>query len=138
MTTARQIMTPDTEFMKSDATAQQAASLLASTGVGAVPVCEPDGHLAGMVTDRDIVIKVVAKAKDPSSVMLSELVDQDEVVTIGADDQVEEAMETMKKHRVRRLPVIDGNKVVGMVSQGDIARVAPPDQVGEMLAAISS
>jgi CBS domain-containing protein len=58
MTTAGEIMTPDTESMTTNATVQQAASLMASTGVGAVPVCEPDGYLTGMVTDRDIVVKV--------------------------------------------------------------------------------
>jgi CBS domain-containing protein len=138
MTTAREIMSPGVEYLKTTETAADAASRLASTGVGAVPVCESDGHLAGMVTDRDIVIKVVAAGKDPKATPLGDLADQEEVVTIGADDSVEEAAETMKRHQVRRLPVIDGEDVVGLVSQADLARALQPEQVGDLLAAISS
>jgi CBS domain-containing protein len=135
---AREIMSPGVEYLKTTETAADAASRLASTGVGAVPVCESDGHLAGMVTDRDIVIKVVAAGKDPKATPLGDLADQEEVVTIGADDSVEEAAETMKRHQVRRLPVIDGEDVVGLVSQADLARALQPEQVGDLLAAISS
>jgi CBS domain-containing protein len=138
MTTAREIMSPGVEYLKTTETAADAASRLASTGVGAVPVCESDGHLAGMVTDRDIVIKVVAAGKDPKATPLGDLADQEEVVTIGADDSVEEAAETMKRHQVRRLPVIDGEDVVGLVSQADLARALQPAQVGDLLATISS
>ncbi len=138
MTTARDVMTPGTEFMKSDESVRDAATRLASTDIGVIPVCETDGHLSGMVTDRDIVVKVVAQGKDPARVALSDLADQDEVVTIGADDSVEETVETMKRYRVRRLPVVDGQEVIGIVSQGDLARSLPPDQVGDLVAAISS
>jgi CBS domain-containing protein len=71
-------------------------------------------------------------------VAVGDLADQPEVVTIGADDTVEEAIETMKQHRVRRLPVIDGHTVVGMLSQGDIARSQPAAPVGKLLEALSS
>jgi CBS domain-containing protein len=91
-----------------------------------------------MVTDRDIVIKVVAAGKDPKATPLGDLADQEEVVSIGADDSVEEAAETMKRHQVRRLPVIDGEDVVGLVSQADLARALQPEQVGDLLATISS
>lgn len=106
--------------------------------IGALPVCEPDGHLAGLVTDRDLVVKVMAAGMDPGNVALEELADQDEVVTIGADDPVDELVEVMKAHRVRRLPVVDGAEVVGLVSQGDVARNLPAAQAGELLAAISA
>ncbi|HXW38308.1 MAG TPA: CBS domain-containing protein [Acidimicrobiales bacterium] len=138
MTTARDIMTPDTEYMRTNSTVQQAASLLASTGVGAIPVCELDGRIVGMLTDRDIVVRVVAKAKDPSAVSLAEIVDGSGVVIVDADDDVEVAIETMKAHQVRRLPVVEENQLVGMISQGDIARHSDPEKVGDMVAVISS
>ena len=81
---------------------------MADQNVGAIPVCDTDGRLCGVVTDRDLAVKIVAAGRDPDSVRLSELVDANEVVTIGADDSVEEAIRTMKDHAVRRLPVIDG------------------------------
>lgn len=83
-----------------------------------------------------MVVGVLAAGKDPSGTKVIDLV-HGEAVTIGADDSVEEAIQTMKKHKVRRLSVIDGTELVGMVSQADIARACPPDKVGELVAAIS-
>jgi CBS domain-containing protein len=137
MTRAREIMTPGLEFLKTTDTVADAAKKLAQADIGAVPVCEPDGHMTGVVTDRDIVVKVIAEAKDPKKTRLAELADQPEVVTIRADDEVEEVFEVMKKHKVRRLPVIDGTEVVGMVSQADLARSLSNEKAGEVLAAIS-
>lgn len=99
-------------------------------------MCDTSGHLRGVVSDRDLVIEVLAAGKDPSKTKVIDLV-HGEAVTIGADDPVEEAIHTMQAHKVRRLPVIDGTNLVGMVSQADIARVCPPQQVGELVAAIS-
>jgi CBS domain-containing protein len=138
MTTAREIMTPGIEYLKTTDTVADAARRLAGSDIGALPVCEPDGHLTGVVTDRDIVVKVVAADRDPGQVRLADLADQAEVVTIGADDSVEEVVATMKEHRVRRLPVIDGTEVVGLVSQADVARNLSPEQAGDLVAAISS
>ena len=91
-----------------------------------------------MVTDRDIVVKVLAEGKDPSTVKAGELgVGDGEVVTIGADDSIDEALRTMADHQVRRLPVIDGHDLVGIVAQADIARNIDEDKVGDLLEAIS-
>ena len=106
-------------------------------GVGALPICGPDDRLAGMITDRDITIRVVAEGRDPSTVKVSELA-EGKPATIGADDSVEEALATMAKHGVRRLPVIDGQRLVGIVSQADVARNLPEDKVGDLVDAISS
>ena len=111
---------------------------MADQNVGAIPVCDTDGRLCGVVTDRDLAVKIVAAGQDPDTVRLSELVDANEVVTIGADDSVEEAIRTMKDHAVRRLPVIDGHNLVGMVSQADIARAMPDTTIGDLVDAISS
>jgi CBS domain-containing protein len=138
MTTAREIMTADATFCPDDTTAADAARMMADDDIGAVPVCDVDGRLAGVVTDRDLAVKVVAEGRDPSSVRLGELLDGSEVVTIGADDTIEEAIRTMKDNAVRRLPVIDGTALVGMVSQADIARALPDAKIGDLVDAISS
>lgn len=136
MTTAREIMTAGSEYLKEDASVLDAAQRLAKRSIGAVPVCDASGHLRGVVTDRDLVVGVLATGKDPASTPVIDLV-QGEAVTIGADDSVEEAIRTMQDHRVRRLPVIDGTQLVGMVSQADIARSCPPEETGRLVAAIS-
>jgi CBS domain-containing protein len=138
MTKARDIMTPGADSLRADVTVAEAAELLARTDVGAMPVCNMDGHLEGMVTDRDIVVKVIAAGLDPASTTVSDIADQGEVVTIGADDSVDEAIETMKRHKVRRLPVIDGKNLVGMVSQADLATNLPSDEVGKLIEVISA
>jgi len=138
MTVARDIMTADATYCSADSTAADAARKMADENVGAVPVCDTDGRLCGVVTDRDLAVKIVATGQDPASVRLADLVDGGEVVTIGADDSVEEAIRTMKDHAVRRLPVIDGTDLVGMVSQADIARAMPDTTIGDLVDAISS
>jgi CBS domain-containing protein len=135
MTTARDIMTSNVDYIDAQSTVLEAARKLAADDVGALPICE-SAKLKGMITDRDIVVKVLAQGKDPASTKVIDLV-QGEVVTIGADDSVEEAMQTMAKHQVRRLPVIDGTELVGIVSQADIARNLPERKVGELVEAIS-
>jgi CBS domain-containing protein len=137
MTTARDIMTPDAECARADETLVDAARKMRDLDVGALPICGPDDRLAGMITDRDIAIQAVAEGKDPRNTKVSELADG-KTVTIGADDSVEEALSTMRKHGVRRLPVIDGQRLVGMVSQADVAKNLPDDKVGDLVDAISS
>jgi CBS domain-containing protein len=138
MATAREIMTADALYCPEDTTAADAAVMMADEGIGAVPVCDADGRLTGVVTDRDLAVKVVAEGRDAATVRLRELLDGGEVVTIGADDSAEEAIRTMKDHAVRRLPVIDGTALVGMVSQADIARAMPDAKIGDLVDAISS
>jgi CBS domain-containing protein len=135
---AREIMSKGVEIIPVDATIQDAAEKLAASGIGALPVCNQERRLQGMLTDRDIVVEVVARSMDPSSTRVGDVVKGTEVVTIGADDSVEEALETMKRHKVRRLPVIDGHDVVGIVSQGDLAVNIPEDKVGDLVEAISA
>jgi CBS domain-containing protein len=90
-----------------------------------------------MLTDRDVVVKVLAQDKDPSSTTAGEL-GEGKPVTIGADDSVEEAIQTMKDHKVRRLPVIDGHQLIGIVSQGDLAKNIDEEQVGDLVEVISA
>jgi CBS domain-containing protein len=138
MTTAREIMTPDAMYCDASATALEAARKMAEQDIGALPVCTAEGRLTGVVTDRDLTLKVIAAGRDPQSVRLSDVLEGTEVVTIGADDSVEEAIRTMKDHAVRRLPVIDGHALVGMLSQADIARAMPDAKIGDLVEAISA
>jgi CBS domain-containing protein len=136
-TTAREIMTQGAECARTTDTVTDAARKMRDLGVGALPICGDDDRLAGMITDRDIVLKCVAGGHDTTSMKVEEYAG-DEVVTIGADDSVEDALATMTKAGVRRLPVIDGHDLVGMISQADIARNLPEDKVGDLVEAISS
>jgi len=135
--TARDVMTEGAQCVSENDTVATAAQQMASLDVGALPICGEDDRLKGMITDRDIVIKVVAQGQDPQEVTVATVVEGSELVTIGADDPLEEARRTMAEHQVRRLPVIDGHRLVGMVSQGDLAKALPDDQTGRLVESIS-
>jgi CBS domain-containing protein len=136
-TVARDIMTPGARIMKVDDPVIDLAKAMAEEGIGAIVICNDENRLQGMVTDRDLAVEVLAGGKDPSSTTAGQLVDGSEVVTIGADDSIDEAIDTMRQHAVRRLPVIDGTEVVGMVSMADVAKAADEQQVGRLVQAIS-
>jgi CBS domain-containing protein len=134
--TARDIMTEGCECAGENDSVADAAKKLAELGVGSMPICGEDDRLKGMITDRDIVTDVVAAGKDPASTKVSELANG-KPVTIGADDSLSDAIKAMSEHQVRRLPVIDGHDLVGIVSQSDIAKHAEEDEVGALVEAIS-
>ena len=133
-----EIMTDDCQCIGEHESVRDAARLLAERKFGAMPICGEDQRLKGMLTDRDIVVKVIAQGKDPSQTTAGQIADQGEVVTIGADDSVDEALRTMAHHKVRRLPVIDGHDLIGMVSQADLAKELDEHKVGELVEAISA
>jgi CBS domain-containing protein len=135
--TAREIMTPDARCAGENDTISDAAKQLAELGVGSMPICGEDDRLKGMLTDRDIVVKVLAQGKDPDSTKVGEL-GEGKPVTIGADDSVSEALQVMKEHKIRRLPVIDGHDLVGIVSIADIATNVEDDQTGDLIETISA
>ncbi|MEH0845083.1 CBS domain-containing protein [Micromonospora sp. CPCC 205711] len=136
MPTAREIMTSDVTCVREQDDLRAAAKRMADLGVGSLPICGDDNRLKGMLTDRDIVVKVLAQGKDPANVTAGELA-QGEAVTIGADDDAAEILRTMGKHKVRRLPVIDGHELVGIVAVADVARSLPERPVGDLIEAIS-
>jgi CBS domain-containing protein len=136
MTTARDIMTPDVTCVGEKETLADAAHKMAELGVGSLPICGADNRLKGMVTDRDIVVRALAKDRDPRQVTAGEL-GQGKPVTIGADDDAAEILRTMATHKVRRLPVIDGHQLIGIVAVADVARALPDRPVGDLLDALS-
>ena len=137
--TVREVMTQGAECIGENETVQEAAKKMADLDVGALPICGEDDRLKGMLTDRDIVVQALAQGKDPGSTKAGELGNGDgQTVTIGADDSIDEALRTMIDHKVRRLPVIDGKRLVGIISQADIATNVDEEKVGELVEAISA
>jgi len=136
MATARELMSQGVECVASTETLVEAARKMRDLEVGALPICGEDQRLQGMLTDRDIVVKCIAEGKDPNSLRASDLA-QGKPVTIGADDSAEETLRTMAKYQVRRLPVIDGHQLVGIVAQADVARALPNEVVGRVLEEVS-
>jgi CBS domain-containing protein len=114
----------------------EAAQLMESEDVGSLPVLEGD-ELAGMITDRDIVIRAVAKGKDPRGMPVREVASR-ELVTVYADDDLANALQKMASEQVRRLPVVDEeNRLVGVLAQADVALGAKEKAVGEVVEEIS-
>jgi CBS domain-containing protein len=136
MPNARDIMTADVTCVGENESLADAARKMADLDVGSLPICGEDNRLKGMLTDRDIVVKALAKGRNPSDIRARELA-EGKPVTIGADDDVQEILRTMGAHQVRRLPVIDGHDLVGMVAVADVARALSDRPVGDLIDAIS-
>ena len=136
MTVARDLMTPDPTCVKEGQTLAEAARMLRDLDIGSMPICGDDNRLTGMLTDRDIVVKCIASGGDPNTVTAGELA-EGKPVTIGADDDIRDALRMMQEHQVRRLPVIDGHDLVGIIAQADVARELSPDQTAETVEQIS-
>jgi CBS domain-containing protein len=115
-------MSADIEVLRTTETAADAATYLASHNEDAVPLCLSDGSLAGTVSNRDIVAKVVAKGLDPRQVTLAELAERSDALALDADISVEEAVSIMCRYHRARLPVTEGDRVIGLVTQRDVAR----------------
>ena len=138
MKTVSEVMSRDCECIGENETLLDAAKRLAELDVGALPICGEDDRLHGMLTDRDIVVKALAQGKDPGSTKAGEL-GEGKPIVVGADAPARDALSKMKEHKVRRLPVVDENKrLVGIVSQGDLATNIEEEEVGELVEAISA
>jgi len=133
--TVREAMTPAPTVVSSEATAVDAARMLVAENVGSLPVVEGE-KLVGIVTDRDLVVRVLAKDLDPHKVAVADVCTESPVV-VAPDEGLEAALERMAGEQVRRLPVVDGDRLVGILAQADIARTAPEHATGTMVEEIS-
>ena len=132
----RHAMTESPQTARPDMTAGDAAGLMRQLDVGVIPVAE-DGKLIGLVTDRDLAIRVMAQRKDPDDVKLGDILTKSPV-TVTPDSKLSEARELMEKNKIRRLPVMKDDELVGIISLGDIAIAAASDRAtGETLEEIS-
>ena len=114
MTTVADVMTPGVQSTSSTEILRDAARTMREGDFGSMPVVD-DGRLVGVLTDRDIVVRAVAEGHDPAAVRVGEVASRDPV-TVAPGDGLDDAMELMARHKVRRLPVVDGNSLVGVVS----------------------
>lgn len=137
MAIARDIMNPDAKCVNEHADLVEVAKLMRELGVGALPICGDDDRLHGMVTDRDIVVKAVAAECDPSATQAGDLA-QGAVYFVDADASVEAMLLLMEEHQVRRIPVIDDHRLVGIVTEADIARHLPEHAIVDFVKAICS
>jgi CBS domain-containing protein len=120
MVRIKEVMTPQAEVISPDATAENAAAIMKTLDIGVLPVCDEEG-LVGILTDRDLVVRVMAATRDPKAMLVGEAMTPS-VVYCFEDDDVERAAAIMAGQQIRRLPVLDKNrKLVGIVSIGDIA-----------------
>ena len=117
----RDLMNPSVVSITPQESASLAARLLSRHNLGALPVCGSDGGLRGIVTDRDIVLRCIAAEDDPAPTQVKDIMTRSCAV-VSPDDDAREATRLMAARQVRRLPVLEGGKVVGMVSLGDLAR----------------
>jgi CBS domain-containing protein len=131
----RQAMSRDPRSVGESTSVQQAARLMKEQDVGSLPVVE-DERLVGIVTDRDIVIRGVAVRSDVSSLSVMDVASH-EVTTVAPDQELDEALRLMAQEQVRRLPVVDGDRLVGILAQADVAREGDEERVGETVEQIS-
>ena len=117
----RDLMNPSVVSIAPTASAARAARLISRHNVGALPVCSGDRRLRGVVTDRDIVLRCVAAEEDPAQTMVRDIMTRN-CATVAPGDDCREASRVMSVQQVRRLPVVEDGKVVGMISLGDLAR----------------
>ena len=121
----RDVMTPDPIVLGPDATIREAAEAMRDSSIGDVLVADGEG-LKGIVTDRDIVVRCIADGRSPNDVHLSEVCSSD-VVTVGPDTEIDEAVRQIRDRAIRRLPVVDGGRIVGVVTIGDLAIERDPE-----------
>jgi CBS domain-containing protein len=135
MTQIRDVMTANPKSCSSNASITEAARAMSSEDVGPIPVVEGD-RLVGLLTDRDIVVRVVAEGRDPQSTTVGEVASSD-LATVSPDENLDRALQLLAERQVRRLPVVEGEKLVGIVAQADIARHGDDAQTGQVVEQIS-
>jgi CBS domain-containing protein len=136
-TLARDIMTTEPSCCTAAATLDQVAKLMVQNDCGEIPVVDRAERLVGVITDRDIVCRVVADGKNPMAHTAEQYMSQP-VISVTADTPLDEIMHTMETHQIRRLPVVDAEGCcVGIIAQADLAWTGPEHEVGELVREVS-
>jgi CBS domain-containing protein len=131
----RDAMTEDPRSIGASASVVDAARLMREEHIGSLPITDGE-QLLGMITDRDITTRVVSEATDPKTTSAGDVCSRD-VISVEADADHDEALALMARHQVRRLPVVESGRLVGIVAQADIARTENEKKTGELVEAIS-
>jgi CBS domain-containing protein len=137
MARAREIMHPGAECIGENDTLAQAARRMRDLHVGAMPICGQDDRLKGIITDRDIVVRCVAEGADPSSMTAREMA-QGTPIWVEADADHGEVLRLLEQHKIRRIPVIEGHRLVGMISEADLATHLSESEITEFVRTIYS
>jgi CBS domain-containing protein len=134
---ARDVMTPDPACCTPTTTLDEVAKLMVQNDCGEIPVIDPSDHIIGVVTDRDIVCRVVAEGRNPIA-YTAETCMSDPVVTVREDASIEDVVNTMEKHQIRRVPVVDERGCcTGIIAQADVAWNEPTEEVAELVREVS-
>jgi len=132
----RDAMTADPRSIGKSVSVVEAARLMREQDIGSLPITD-DEQLVGMITDRDITMRVVAEAADPNATSVEDVYSRD-LISVAPDNDLEEALGLMARHQVRRLPVVEDGRLVGIVAQADIALSENETKTGELVEAISA
>jgi len=132
MTTAREIMHTGARCVGEDESLRRAAEMMRDLGVGSLPICGNDDRLRGMITDRDILLHCCAEGRDPASVTAGQLA-EGTPHWVSADADMAEVLDVMERHQIRRVPVIEQHRLVGMISEADLARGITDQQLAHFV-----
>lgn len=133
MSTAREVMHSDVVCISVRDTMNTVAEQMRQRDIGALPICDGEGHPVGIVTDRDIVVNCLALGRNPATSTAGEFAQGDELRTVDADADVNEALAVMEQYQVRRLPVTGQGRLVGIITEADIARHLSAEETGEFV-----
>jgi CBS domain-containing protein len=134
---ARDVMTPDPACCSPHTTLDEVAKMMARNDCGEIPVIDTSDQIVGVVTDRDIVCRIVADGKNPGA-YTAETCMSGPVVTVRVDASLDHVVATMERHQIRRVPVVDENETcVGIISQADVSWVGHPQEVAELVREVS-
>ncbi|MBG0816257.1 CBS domain-containing protein [Planomonospora sp. ID82291] len=129
--TAKDLMSAGCQCIQAEETLDRAAQLMREMNVGALPICGSDDRLKGIITDRDIIVKCIAEGRDPARTTAGELATG--LVWVPAEASVEEALSKMEQNQIKRLPVIENGRIVGMISEADLAKNLPDDKLADFV-----
>jgi CBS domain-containing protein len=135
MTTAREIMHMGAECISEDDTLRTAAQKMRDLDVGALPICGNDDRLHGIITDRDIVVSCIAQGRDPAEVKARDCA-QGAVQWVDSEADVDEVLRKMQEHQVKRMPVIEDHRLIGMISEADLGRHLSEEQLGHFVESV--